>query len=695
MNIKQPAGRPAQPLYPIKPLLLCLLAAYQLGASGLAHADEGKAEAAPAKSAADSSKSQETQKLAPVAVTGNRVQAGRLQISGEELSKVAGSGGDPVRALQSLPGVVATSDGNAAPAIRGSRPGDNSYYIDFLPVGYVFHLGGFVSTVHSDLVQQFDLYTGAFGPEYDDVHGGIIDVQLRKPRADKFGGSINTSLTGADLLVEGPVNDKQSFYFAAKRSYFDLLIRGKKTDEDSGVIYSAPKYHDYQGRYRWQLNPDNELSFYALGAADQVSYAVPADTRLGQQQPALVGDSSADYGSNTQALVWDSRISPQISNKLAVGHWASSNRSKAGLAADVDIKTDNLFLRDQLRLRVAEDHELTLGTILFSQKYQLGLDMLDPRCTEFDPNCDISSGQRVKLQEKLTVNYANVYAKDRWQISSDLAATLGVHFTRDGYLKQNHVEPRLGLEWRAMKNTTLTLALGKHNEFPDGAQVLPGIGNPKLEHVRAKAAVLGVNQRLDEGWSVKAEAYVKKLTGFGISDPALNYINGGSGDSTGLELFVKKDAINNSKFSGWASVSLSRSQRKNDLTGQQFRFEYDQPVVVNLVGNYKYSDRWQFGAKWSYHSGNRYTPVVGSRKDSTGRILPVYGDINSERLPDYHRLDLRADWTVSPRLSYFFEVVNAYGHENVEGYQYSADYKTRKKELGFGAMPNVGLSYKF
>ncbi|ALT79229.1 hypothetical protein AT984_20560 [Paucibacter sp. KCTC 42545] len=671
----------------------CLAPALLLALLQAAHA-EPAAEPAAERSAERASEGN-AEKLAPVTVSAARPQASKQVLTRDELSKLPGGGNDPMRAMQTLPGVVATSDGNAAPAIRGSRPGDNSYYIDFLPVGYVFHLGGFVSTVHADLVQQFDLYTGAFGPEYDDVHGGIVDVQLRKPRTDKFGGSISTSLTGADLLLEGPVNETQSFYFAAKRSYFDLFIRGKKTDEESGLIYAAPKYHDYQGRYLWKLNPDNELSFYVLGAADEINYSVPADTRLGQQQPALVGDSSAKYGSNTQALVWDSRISPQISNKLAVGHWSSSNRSKAGLAADVDIKTENLFVREQLRLRVAEDHELTLGTILFSQKYQLGLDLLDARCTEFDPNCDISSGQRVKLQEKLTVNYANLYAKDRWQISPELAATFGVHFTRDGYLKQNYAEPRLGLEWRALKNTTFTLALGKHNEFPDGAQVLSGIGNPKLEHVRAKAAVVGVNQRLPEGWSVKAEAYVKKLSGFGISDPALNYINGGSGDATGLELFVKKDAINNSKFSGWASVSLSRAQRKNDLTGQQFRFEYDQPVVVNLVGQYKYSDSWQFGAKWSYHSGNRTTPVVGSRTDAGGRILPVYGEINSERLPAYHRLDLRADWIVSPRLSYSFELINAYGHENVEGYQYSADYKTRKKEVGFGLMPNVGLNYKF
>ncbi|MBY0573973.1 MAG: carboxypeptidase regulatory-like domain-containing protein, partial [Undibacterium sp.] len=101
----------------------------------------------------------------------NPQPVGKFSLSGQELSHVAGAGGDPMRGLQSLPGVISVSDGNAAPAIRGSRPQDNTYYIDFLPVGYVYHMGGYLSVVHEDLVKRFDLYTGAFGPEFDDVHG--------------------------------------------------------------------------------------------------------------------------------------------------------------------------------------------------------------------------------------------------------------------------------------------------------------------------------------------------------------------------------------------------------------------------------------------------------------------------------------------------------------------------------------------
>lgn len=672
---------------------------HQLGLALLAIWGSSLTPLCQAQAKDDEAKKEEPQQLAPVQINSKREPASKLVMSGEELSRVAGTSGDPVRALQSLPGVVATSDANAAPAIRGSRPEDNAYYVDFLPVGYVYHLGGYLSTIHPELVKQFELHTGAFGPEFDDVHGGIVDITLRQPRTDRLGGQLRVGALGADVLVEGPVTANQSFYFAAKKSYIDLLLRGKQTDKDSGVIYTMPKFQDYQAKYSWRLNESNDLSFHASGAEDAIKFTVPPDTDMAIQDPAVAGDSKSKESSNTQAVVWDSRLNARVSNKLALGHMDSRDQGKFGSAVDADVKVDNYFLRDQLRLRLGDAHDLTLGTILFSQKYRLDLDLLNARCTEFDPGCDLSSAERQKIKEDLTVNYSIFYIKDRWQLTPELAATLGLHHTRDNYLSRNYTEPRLGLEWRALKHTTFNLAWGKHNQFPDGIQVLQKLGNPKLGHMQATHAVLGVSQGLSdgigEGWSIKAEVYQKKFDNFVVADAALNYINGGSGDASGMELFIKKDATPNSKLSGWLSVSLAKARRHNDVTGQQFKFEYDQPVVVNLVGNYKYSDKWQFGAKWSYHSGNLFTPVVGTGTYPDGRIKPIYGALNSERLPNYHRLDLRVDQVVSPTLSFYYELLNAYAQKNISGYTYSADYKKRRSNLELGITPNVGLDYKF
>ena len=60
-----------------------------------------------------------------------------------KLFKVAGIANDPLSAVFTLPGVVyAGGDAGGEPAIRGSSPEDNAFYIDNMPAGYIFHLFG-------------------------------------------------------------------------------------------------------------------------------------------------------------------------------------------------------------------------------------------------------------------------------------------------------------------------------------------------------------------------------------------------------------------------------------------------------------------------------------------------------------------------------------------------------------------------
>lgn len=652
--------------------------------------------AAPASAASPSATT-----LPQVEITSRRPAnpASRTVLSGDELRTVPGTAGDTMKALQSLPGVAMSSDASSEPAVRGSRPDDNAYYIDFLPVGYLFHVGGLVSVVHSDLVNQFELYSAAFGPEYADVTGAVLDVKLRAPRTDRLGGVLNVSLLGADLLVEGPVNDTQSFYFAVKRSYIDLLVDTVE-DEDSGVIVTVPRYYDYQGKYIWNLNAQHQLSFHATGASDHLDFKIPESSGLGTQQPVLPGDSAIDTSYGTQAVVWDAELGGGVGNKLALGHTLDTNTSLIGEALKANARTHTWFAREQFRFKPSAEHDSSIGGSLQSVRADYDINALNARCDEFDPECDITGADRVQGTGRISASITNLFAKNRWQFTPDWAVTGGVHHTRDSYLNRHYTEPRLGLEWKWSPSLLFTAAWGRHNQFPAGDQVLPDFGNTGLWHLRATHSVLGVAQQLDQGWSWRVEAYQKKFSDFVVSAPRpVNYVNGASGRANGLELLLKKDASKESasKLSGWLSLSLSRARRHNDVTGQEIPFDFDQPVIANLVLQYKQSDRWLFGAKWSYHTGAPYSPIFGPAPDPypDGRVRPLYGETNSERLPSYHRLDLRADWVLSPRYRFFGEVINAYARKNISGYSYNADYTVRKDVTQLPFLLSFGVLVKF
>ena len=637
-----------------------------------------------------------THKLPRVEITtrSTRVVNSRSLMTGDELRSVPGTAGDTMKALQALPGVAVADDSSAAPAVRGSRPDDNLYYVDFLPVGYLFHMGGLVSTVHSNLVRQFELYSAAFGPEYGDAIGAVLDVNLRNPRTDRLGGVLNVSLLGTDALIEGPINEKQSFYFAVKRSYIDLLLDTVE-DDDSGVIISVPRYWDYQGKYIWNLNSEHQLSLHATGAADKLEFRVPASSTLATQEPVLAGDSAVSMGYGTQAIVWDGDFGGSVSNKIAFGRTIDRNTSSIGTALRATSRASTLFLREQLRFKPASGHDTSIGGSVESMKIDYDIDAQNARCTEFDPECDYTSAPRTQARDSLRAKFGNAYLSHRWQATDTWGVSLGAHHTRDGYLGGRYTEPRIGLEWQAMPNTTFTAAWGRHNQFPAGEQVIPGFGNTGLWRLRATHSVLGVTQKFEGGWSWKLEGYQKKFSDFVVSDPTVNYVNGGSGRSRGAELLVKKDPNSGGRFSGWLALSLSKARRQNDITGREFPFDFDQPVIAHLVAQYRMSERWMFGTKWSYHTGSPYTPITGSYVDTAGRTRPVYGELNGERLSPYHRLDLRADWKLSERFSFVGELINAYNRKNLSGYSYSADYSERKPVTQLPLLVSFGVLIKF
>jgi hypothetical protein len=105
------------------------------------------------------------------------------------------------------------------------------------------------------LIRRFDLATAAWSPEYGDVVGAVFDISLRNPRSDRLGGKADFSLLGANVLFEGPLTDKLSFFVAGRRSWFDLISKTGE-DKEEGVTYTVPVYTDSQGRLLWTLNAD-------------------------------------------------------------------------------------------------------------------------------------------------------------------------------------------------------------------------------------------------------------------------------------------------------------------------------------------------------------------------------------------------------------------------------------------------------
>jgi hypothetical protein len=626
----------------------------------------------------------------------NPDKTAKTVISGEELLSVPGSSGDPLRGMQALPGITTSSDYSSNPAIRGSGPEDNAFYVDFLPVGYLFHLGGLVSVINADLVDDFNIYASAFGPEFADVTGAVIDVKLRTPRQDRLGGKVNISLLETDLLVEGPVTDNQRFYLAGRRSYYDLLL-SKQGDLSEGVSYTQfPQYYDYQGKYLWKINSDHRLTIQLSGAEDSMELSFTDDADFVKHDPVLAGDFTFDRAYHTQGLILDSRLSGRANNVLGLSYMKSFIDQQHDQLGTVKVDTDNAFVRDHLTVDIGSSHSLLTALEYTLTHIDLDLDTVKEVPSDYDPDTDYTSSERFKNDDVIVVNEFALGLKDRWKLLDDLTVIYGGRTAYDDFIEQWMLEPRTSLEYQIMQETLVTAGWGKYHQFPQGYQVIEGPGNPDLDYHKADHYTLGIEQGLPDLFSVKLEGYYKELYDLVVPHETKNYVNGGSGEAYGAELLLKKDRTD--EWWGWLSVAYAETKRKNDRTEEEFAYRYDQPWIVNLVYNWAFRPKWTFGARWRYQSGAPYTPVIDTYTDSSGRVRPVYGELGSERLPDYHRLDLRLsrDFLFNTwKMGFYMDIINAYGHENVSGYRYNEDYSSREPIHQLPFLISIGLKAEF
>ncbi len=128
--------------------------------------------------------------------------------------------------------------------------------------------------------------------------------------------------------------------------------------------------------------------------------------------------------------------------------------------------------------------------------------------------------------------------------------------------------------------------------------------------------------------------------------------------------------------------------------------------MLNWVMNYQLNDLWTFGGRFTAQSGRAITPIVGVQKNPwfENRILPVYGEAYSDRLPVYTRLDLRFQREMTlwgyPG-TYNIDILNALNRRNVT--DRNLDYKRTtspqdfklEDEVGMGIIPAVGMSLTF
>jgi hypothetical protein len=630
----------------------------------------------------------------------------------EKLLKVPGSFGDALQTIYTLPGIVQSEEAGGAPAVRGSGPDDNAFLIDFLPAGYVFHDFGF-SIFNENLLRDFGVKTAGFGSRYGKATGAIFDVALREPRQQPWEYTVDASFLRVGALAEGQITDSQSMYISARESMIHLLLklRADAIEEEEDISFETyPRARDFQAKYSWVINEQNRFSVLAIGAQDETAVRLGGESDIALIDPGVAGEVRLKTGFGSIAANWlyDDGI-----NRLrtAAGYLDESRDLSSGNGAEY---SNSDVARTTFKShfdRVLGRHLLGIGGEYQHSVFDYDLNFRFRSCTNFNPDCRVNRGPLVSAQDSTTIDTIEGFLEDRWQVVDSVAFTAGVHVAHNDYLDETFIEPRAAAEWQINPRWQVNASWGEYHQLPRVGQIIPVFGNPELESLSATHYVLGVKHKLGNDWSWSSDVYYKDLGDVVVDvTTGQQYLNAADGEAYGFELLINKNRDEQvrdtmmDRLYGWLSLSLSKTERRNMLNNTTAVFEYDTPIIANLVMNYRIARAWDVGLRWNFRSGLPYTPIVGNKPNPNfpGFFLPVYGELNSDRAAPYHRLDVRGEYELSMKKfkgSIYVDIINLYNRTNGGAVEYkpvagTSDY-TLEEEESLPLLPSIGVKISF
>ncbi|MFT4763686.1 MAG: outer membrane receptor protein involved in Fe transport [Oleispira sp.] len=635
------------------------------------------------------------------------------EISTKKLLRMPGAGNDPLRAIEALPGVTFTTGRRAEPAVRGSSPDDNRYIIDFMPVLNIFHFDG-SSLLNDNVIEDFKLEAAAFDAQYNDATGAVIEANSRAPYTDRKQAVIDFSLLKAGILLETPITENSAAYLSVRQSLIHLYIENLLDDEDFQFT-TVPEYYDYQAKYQLQLSGGDTLSIQALGTRDKAGLLFDDESDQVKREPGLSGGIEFNSYFHSQGIVLENTLSETTRLKTGLSHMLSDFSLGLGLDNSLNATSNDYTLRSHLTTDINLEHTLRTGIDILERQIDFKGDFAIPPCDRLSkPHCPAVDGQeRIVESDNLKIYNYDVFIADDWFVSPTLTLTPGALWSYDDYSEQTFIQGKFKLRWEFVDYWWLNTAWGQYHKFTDNfGEVAKGFGNPDLKQSTSDHYTIGLEHQIDESTLIKLDTYYKTFGDLAISRqdkdtvyPTLTeeeyqalprYTNDADGDAYGFELFVNKSFSEG--WYGWLSAAYSETRRRNKITGEDFKYAYDQPWIINLVSSHELNEDWTIGFKWRYQSGQLITPIIGTTPstdpDYPDLVNPTYGELNAKRLADSHKLDIRLDRNYqyqSWNMDLYVEALNVYNQANVTGYEYNADYSEKEDVTGLPTIISFGI----
>ncbi len=626
----------------------------------------------------------------------------------EEIRRAPGVQEDIIRATALLPGVAVTGAGRNDLFVRGGAPFENLFIVDNVELKNINHFGsqgtsgGPLSIINIDFVKNVDFSTGGFGAQYGNKVSSITDITLRKGNDQRFTGDLKLSATGFGAIAEGPIGEKGSFLFSARRSYLDLIFNA------AGFNF-VPQYWDFQTKADYKINNKNLLSFLTIGALDDVSLNYD--------------DDESDYDNSRFAvpiqkqyvtgLTWKTIFKKGFANFTLGRSYTYFNTTQNDSLRNTIFKNESYegetSFKADLDYQIGENFNLLAGNqIKYASK--LDYDIFLPDSLRRDQN---GVGRELDVDSNWTAIKNSTYLSLTSFIGAHKVTVGGRMDYYDFVDPKLYLSPRISAQYKLNSMFAFNLSAGRYYQPPSYIWLMGGTEQP-LEAIQTDQIVVGFGHTPLADLKVQLEVYYKVYDNYpariyrphavlapsGFDDLFMDIPFGlepirsvGTGFSRGAEFFIQK-RLGEIPLYGLLSLTVSQTKFES-IAGVEHPGKFDSRFIINVSAGYRLPKEWEISAKFRAATGLPTTPFLD---DGSGRR--DYTRYNEgERFPFFHSLDVRVDkmWDLGGRFSLetFIDIQNLYSRENVSGVMWN--YREQRKEYlkSFGILPSIGIVFTF
>lgn len=611
-------------------------------------------------------------------------QMSRIKVNPKSLSTMPEFAGEVglIKSLQSLPGIKTHSDGSAFFFVRGGNKDQNLILIDEAPVYNPAHLFGYYSVIIPEVAKDINIYMGDMPIEKGDRLSSVIEVQTKDGNMKKheLNGVLNPLMYR--FSVEGPVaKEKCSFYTSFRHSNFEWIY---KAASPKSRLY----LYDVNAKLNWRINKNNRL-YYAFFYGE--------DNFTNENFNQLSGIRWYNF---TSTIRWNHIFNPRLflnSTFYASRYFYSlfsHNTQWNSSIGSVSLNLDMTYYphpRITMKWGLSQTgYEFNPGNLVNAEDNpnipQIAKSQGNKFALYWQTNHNLTDRLSYKVGLRMPVwtlkGPTIVYKFDR---NYEVYETLRVYSdsTVESYV---NLDPRISLKYKLGNSASLKLSYGKYHQyihqvsnstspFSSFEIWLPSSGTIKPQE--SDQIALGIYKLFEKAnVELTSELYYKWLQNQidyrSHSNLLLNpLIEGelrfGTARSYGWEFMVRKTK---GRLTGWVSYTLSKALRdiKDVNNSREFPAYYDRPHDLSLFISYHLTKKLNLSANWIYYTGSAITTPIGFY-NYNNYTVPLYGDKNNDRLPDYHRLDVALAWQINKPERKFqhgltFAIYNFYNRHN-------------------------------